>query len=69
MLILRQQRATALAAVADVDPMDLIAAISALQLIPINANALARLEAAAAVASALPARPEGGGVTSDRALV
>jgi hypothetical protein len=68
MLIPRQQRATALAAVTDVDPVDLIAAISALQLIPINANALARLEAAAAVASALPARPEGGGVTGDRAL-
>jgi hypothetical protein len=47
-LIPQQQRAALVGAVAGRDPIDVLAAIAALQLLPQNANALFRLEAAAA---------------------
>jgi hypothetical protein len=46
-LIPQQQRAALVGAVAGRDPIDVLAAIAALQLLPQNANALFRLEAAA----------------------
>jgi hypothetical protein len=52
-LIPQIQRDTALVALAGRDPLDLLATIAALQLLPQNANALFRLEAAAGVAVTL----------------
>jgi hypothetical protein len=67
-LIPQQQRDTAVAALNGLDPLDVLAAIAALKLLPQNANALFRLEAAAGVAStATPV--QGGGAIADGAVV
>ncbi len=68
MLIPQQQRDTAIAALAGLDPLDVPAAIAALQLLPENVNALFRLEAAAGVAATV-ARTDGGAVISDGAAL
>jgi hypothetical protein len=68
MLIPREQRETALAVLGGLDPIDLIAAIGALQLLPQNANALPRLEAAAGVARSLGAVEGGAPIADERVL-
>ena len=53
MIVSQLQRDTAVAALNGLEPLDVLAAIGALQLSPRNANALFRLEAAAAVATTI----------------
>jgi hypothetical protein len=67
-LIPQLQRDTAVAALAGLDPLDVLAAIGGLQLLPENANALFRLEAAAGVASTI-APIDGGNVIADDATL
>lgn len=68
MIISEQQRVTALAALAGCDPLDALATIAALQLIPENANALARLEGAAGVATGLAPSPGGAAISDETVL-
>jgi hypothetical protein len=67
-LISQQQRDTAAAALAGLDTLDVVAAIGALQLVPENANALYRLEAAAGVASTLTPVAAGASIADEAAV-
>jgi hypothetical protein len=67
-LIPQQQRDTAIAALARLDPLDVLAAIGALQLLPENANAIFRLEAAAGVASTAAPVEDGSGIADEAAI-
>jgi hypothetical protein len=67
-LIPQQQRDTATAALAGLDTFDVVAAIGALQLLPENANALFRLEAAAGVASTVAPVGAGAGIADEAAI-
>lgn len=68
MLIPQQQRVAALEALAGCDPLDVLAAIAALQLLPQNANALFRLEAAAGIAATLTSVEDGAPLVDDAVL-
>lgn len=67
MLIPQQQRDAAVAALAGLDPLDVLAAIGGLQLMSENANALFRLEAAAGVVMTL-APADGTAIADEAAL-
>src|SRR5436305_2087704 len=68
MLIPQQQRTLLLRALGGHDPLDVLAAIAALQLLPRNANALFRLEAAAGVAATHTPVDDGAPIADDAAL-
>jgi hypothetical protein len=67
-LIPQQQRDTAIAALARLDPLDVLAAIGALQLLPENANAIFRLKTAAGVASTAAPIEDGSGIVDEAAI-
>jgi len=67
-LIPQEQRDTLVAAVAGADPLHVLAVIGALQLLPQNANALFRLEAAAGVAATLASAHAGTPIADDAVL-
>lgn len=68
MLIPQEQRDIALAVLANHDPLDVLAAVAGLQLVPDNVNALFRLEATAGLAATVD-RNQGGEALPDAAAV
>lgn len=68
MLIPQQQRDSSVAVLDGIDPLDVLAAIGALQLMPENANALFRLEAAAGVATTISPVANGAAIADEAAI-